>query len=491
VIERIEARAAPGSLDLLDPRLRLLCDAYLEAAQVPGASIAVVAGDRGYHYAYGIKSTLTGEPVTAGTSFNIGSCSKAFVSAAVASLVAEGLVAWDDPISRWVPELQLYDPEVTRQVTLRDLSANRLGLPRVGLTEFGLDPAFPPEHVLARLRHTAPAYAFRDRFTYVNAGHIANAVAVGRINGKSFLATLCERILAPLGMTSTSGGAAAGRELSNLAAWHCLVDGKVVAIDAVFTDVYLGAGGMVVSGADAVQWLRLHLGGGMVDGRQVIAREALLETHRAHSVARPGKEFVGLFYPDAHTGAYALGWAVSDFEGHPLVCHSGNDLGCAAMTMLLPRSGIGIAIYANATGHTTVALAYAIAACLLGLAPRDWKAYFDAALAQVSGPAPEEAEPEPPADLSVYAGVYEHPADGPLVVERRGDALAGQLRDGYRWEFILAAAGGHRFTVRFVHPEWQASLPTALDFTVAGGRVTKVELQRWPVARVFHPRELA
>jgi len=484
-----DSRAVPRSLDLLDPQLRLLCDTYLQAARVPGASIAVVAGDRGYHYAYGVKSVLTGEPVTADTSFNIGSCSKAFVSAAVASLVAEGLVAWDDPISHFVPEFQLYDPEVTRQVTLRDLGANRLGLPRVGLTEFGLDPAFPPEHVLARLRHTAPAYPFRDRFTYVNAGHIANAVAVGRITGKGYLGTLRQRILEPLGMRSTSGGAAACAELPDVAGWHCLVEGEVVAVDPVFTDLYLGAGGMVVSGADAVRWLLLHLHGGAVDGRGVIPREALTETHRPHAVGRPGEEFVGLFYPGANLGAYALGWAVSDFEGHPLVCHSGNDLGCGAMTMLLPRAGIGVAVYANVAGHASVALAYAIAARLLGVAPRDWTAYFEVALAQVSGPAPKAAEPEPPADLCAYEGVYGHPADGPLVIERTGDALTGCLRDGYRWEFTLEPAGGHRFAVRFAHPELRAGLPAALEFTMSGGRASAVALLRWQVPRVFRREE--
>jgi CubicO group peptidase (beta-lactamase class C family) len=98
----------PASLDLLDPRLRPICDAYLAVGKVPGASIAVVVGDRGYHYGYGVKSISTREPVTAQTSFNIGSCSKAFTSATVASLVADGLVSWDDPITKYVPEFQLY-----------------------------------------------------------------------------------------------------------------------------------------------------------------------------------------------------------------------------------------------------------------------------------------------------------------------------------------------------------------------------------------------
>jgi CubicO group peptidase (beta-lactamase class C family) len=449
----------PLSLDLLDARLRPLCDAYLCAAQVPGASIAVVAADRGYHYAYGVKSVATREPVTAQTSFNIGSCSKAFTSATVASLVAEGLVAWDDPISKYVPEFQLYDPWVTSHATLRDLGSNRLGLPRAGLTEFGMDPQLPQRLLFESLRHTAPQYPFRDRCTYVNHGHTANAVAAGRVTGKGFLATLRERILEPLGMSGTSGGAAAREELPDQAAWHVVVDGQAIAIDTVFSDQSLGTGGMVVSGLDAIQWLRLHLNEGCVDGRQVIARAAIRETHRPHSLTEPGKDPVALtlVYPGARMGAYALGWAASDFEGHPLIVHSGSDYGVTAFTLLLPRSGIGITVYGNSSSGGTMPAAYGVAATLLGLAPRDWAAYFASAAAALVPPAPLP-EPVPAAiDLGRYVGVFAHPADGELVIERDGEQLHGRLARGYRMDFDLEPVAAHRFRIRFRQPEWRGA----------------------------------
>ena len=53
----------PQDLDLLDPRLKLLCHAILGASLVPGASVAIIAGDRSYHLAYGVKSVRTDEPV--------------------------------------------------------------------------------------------------------------------------------------------------------------------------------------------------------------------------------------------------------------------------------------------------------------------------------------------------------------------------------------------------------------------------------------------
>jgi CubicO group peptidase (beta-lactamase class C family) len=470
----------PAALDLLDPRLRALCDAYLGKGRVPGASVAVVAADQRYHHAHGVRCVGRPEPVTAATGFNIGSCSKAFVSATLASLVAEGLAKWDDPLSRWVPELQLYDPAVTAQVSLRDVCANRLGLPRIGLTEYGFLPEIPVERIFAGLQHTAPIHPLRDRFTYVNAGHTAAAVAAGRITGQGYLATLRERVLEPLRMTGTSGGVAARSELNEQAGWHVRDADDVKAIEPQFTDNCLGSGGMVVSGLDALQWMRLHLNGGAVDGRQVIAREALLETHRPQSVATPGKDLISLFYPGARMGAYALGWAVSDLEGHPLVCHSGSDHGVTAMTLLLPRAGIGIAVYANAWSGVTVPLAYALAATLLGLPVRDWLAYFKAAGAALAPPPAMAPEPDaaPAQPLSAYAGTYLHPADGALCIEVGATGLKGHLPDAYGMAFELTSLGGDGFAMQFTElPTRLAMVGWQLDFECRGECVVSATMR--------------
>jgi CubicO group peptidase (beta-lactamase class C family) len=443
---------APASLDMLDVRLRMVCDAYLIAAKVPGASIAVIAADKAYHYAYGINAVSHPRPITLHTSFNIGSCSKAFVSATIASLVGEGLASWDEPLSRWVPEFQLYDPAVTAMVTLRDACGNRLGLPRAGLTEYGFRAEVPVDRVFRGLQHTPPIHPLRQRFTYVNAGHTAAAVAAGRITGKGFLATLRERLLEPLGMTGTSGGLAAKTELSDEAGWHVPDGDRIVELPRFYTENYLGSGGMVVSGADALQWLRLHLGGGTIAGREIVARGALLETHRPQAVATPGKDITSLFNPESHLGSYALGWAVCDLAGEPMVIHSGSDQGVCAITLLLPRKGIGIAVYLNLFTGSVVPLAYALAATLIGMQPpRDWSAFFAAAGKAIAPPTPREPEPgvEPQHPLPAYAGVYEHPADGELRINLNGVGLMGDLVDGHAMTFRLAPLGDNEFAVYF------------------------------------------
>ena len=480
-MNRTEARP----LDSLDPRLARICDAHLGALRVPGASVALVVNDRCYHLAWGHKSVGVNDPVTLNTGFDIGSGSKSFVSATVASLVADGLVNWDDPVVRHVPEFELYDPWVTQQVSFRDLCGNRLGLPRAGLMEAGLSPSYPAEYVFPRLRHTAPIAPFRSRFTYVNAGHTAAAVAAGRITGLGFLATLRQRILSPLGMNNTSGGFEARSALADQAGWHAHVQGRPVAIESLFTDQFLGAGGMVVSGADALQWLRLHLGGGLVNGVQVVERKALLETHTPQVVARPGSDILSLFCPDAHMASYGLGWAVSDLQGHPLVCHSGAIFGATSMTLLLPSDGIGIAVYANSAAPVTTPLAYALASVLLNLPARDWAAWYERATLRALGQTTHEAaaladtalQTDHPLDLTPFVGRFEHPADGELLLSAAEGGLMGHVPQGYRMGFRalpMLKAGEQVFRVLFEHTERQSAPPGELRFTIANGYAVSV-----------------
>lgn len=465
-------------LTLLDPRLVGLCEAILGQAQVPGAIAAVVAEGRSYLHCYGVKSKGSPEPVGPATGFNIGSCSKAFASATLAALIGEGLADWDDPVKKWVPEFALMDETLTDQVTLRDLSGNRLGLTRQGLPEYGITPSLAPEEVVARLRYTPMAYPLRSRFTYVNAGHTACALAAGRIGGKGFLPTLRERILAPLDMTTTSGGSATPHDLDDLAGWHVVRDGVVHEIAPVFTDMYLASGGMVVSGQDALQWLRLHLGQGTVDGMKVIAADALAETHRPQIVAIPGRDIPSLFHPEAHMGAYGLGWAVADLHGEPMVTHSGSDLGVCAQTTFFPRAGIGVAVYSNSYGGgpAPVALSFAIASTLLGRGQRDWFSHFRQFSSQPSpAPAPEPTDQDP----SEFVGSYLHPGDGPLDISWDGTRLTGHFRDSERFTFDLAPAGPDRFALSIAAVELAPLLwPDIhyLTFTRDEGRIVRAEI---------------
>ncbi len=101
--------------------------------RVPGFAMAIVKDDS-MVWANGYGARELGKPalVDAHKLFAIASNSKAFTSAALAILVDEGKVKWDDPVTKYLPWFQMYDPYVTREMMVRDLLCHRSGLATFG-----------------------------------------------------------------------------------------------------------------------------------------------------------------------------------------------------------------------------------------------------------------------------------------------------------------------------------------------------------------------
>src|SRR5688500_13897171 len=134
-------------------------DAYIERAiaewQVPGLAIAIVRNDSVIHArGYGVRKL--GEParIDERTMFAAASTTKAFTSALIAMLVDEKKMRWDDPATLHLPGFQLYDPYVTRELTIRDLLSHRSGLSRGDLSWYGTP--IDREDVIRRMRFGKP-----------------------------------------------------------------------------------------------------------------------------------------------------------------------------------------------------------------------------------------------------------------------------------------------------------------------------------------------
>ena len=101
------------------------------AWQFPGMAVAVVQDDKVvFLKAYGVKEIGKPEPVTVDSLFQIGSTTKAFTTTAMAMLVDEKKLDWDDPVRRHLDYFHLSDACADSQVALRDLVSHRTGLSR-------------------------------------------------------------------------------------------------------------------------------------------------------------------------------------------------------------------------------------------------------------------------------------------------------------------------------------------------------------------------
>ena len=146
-------------------------DAYVQLAvaewEVTGLAVAVVKdGEVLFAKGYGIRELGSAAKVDEHTLFAIGSTTKAMTAAAIGMLVDEGKLDWDDPVTDHLPDFRLYDPFVTREITVRDLLTHRAGLPNADFLWYGQDSE--AADILFRMRYVEPETSLRSSFTYQN-----------------------------------------------------------------------------------------------------------------------------------------------------------------------------------------------------------------------------------------------------------------------------------------------------------------------------------
>src|SRR5437870_9115379 len=239
-------------------------DAYVARAMktfgVPGLSVAIVKdGKVVVAKGYGVRKMGDAVAVDENTLFGIGSNTKAFTSAALATLVDEGKLAWDDPVYERLPGFQMYDPYVSHEMTIRDLLTHRSGM---GLGEgdllFWPHTTFTRAEVIYRLRFMKPASSFRSRFAYDNLLYMTAGQIIPAVTGKSWEDYVREKILRPLGMNTTNLSNADFKAGDDYAWPHSKVDGKLQPIEFVNLDNAGPAGSINSSVAEMTKWVLLQ-----------------------------------------------------------------------------------------------------------------------------------------------------------------------------------------------------------------------------------------
>src|SRR5436189_6144369 len=184
--------------------LEKLAQKQIQEDALPGLAIAIVFQDKAvYAKGFGVRDTSTKVPVDADTVFQLASLSKPIGSTVVAELVGEGKITWDSKLSVLDPTFAMFDPWVTRKVTIRDMYAHRSGLPEHAgdLLE---DLGFTRAEILHRLRYQHPASSFRSHYAYTNFGITAGGDAAARAYWVDREKASEEKLYRPVGMTSAS-----------------------------------------------------------------------------------------------------------------------------------------------------------------------------------------------------------------------------------------------------------------------------------------------
>lgn len=443
-------------------------DAYVARAvrdwNVPGLAIALVHGDSLiFAEGYGVRQVGRAEPVTEHTRFAIGSTTKAMTTAALALLIDEGKLSWDDRVIEHIPELRLYDPYATRELTVRDLLTHRTGLPGTdfywGVARYSMD------EMIRRLEYVEPVASFRSQWNYQNVVYALGGELVERISGTPWDVFVRERLFGPLGMNETEPLDGDILQQSNVVMPHRAAGDSLFVVPQLSVDHVASVGSVWSSVTDMSKWMRFMLDSARVNGRRLIEAETFNEIVTPEARA-PLAIYASLALVRPYTLGYALGWFVHDFDGDIVWMHTGSINGLSAIVGLLPRHRFGVVVLVN-RDHAELrhALMYRAFDLARGTVGRDWstdvRAFLEAGASRQQ--ASEPTQPVPAAlPLAAYAGTYEHPgyatvhvriADGSLHARLNDGAdnvLVHQSREAFRTRPVAGgSAGGASYTLVF------------------------------------------
>jgi CubicO group peptidase (beta-lactamase class C family) len=390
-------------------------------------SVAVVRGDGVVHArGFGLREMGKKDPVTPDTIFSIGSLTKAFTATTLAILVDERKADWDDRVCKHLPTFRLFDPQADREVRLRDLLCHRTGLARHDLLWYRAN--WSVEESVRRMAFLEPATSFRSKYEYNNLAYLVAGQAIARAAGTPWHTFVRDRLIEPMGMKHAVFTASAARALPDHATPHRRdASGKLHAIEWYPDDEQIRASGSIkTSAADLARWLRLHLGGGVIEGKRIVSAEALEETCTPQVVVPIDRALAQLTHTTQRS--YGLGWQISDYRGRRLLEHGGATDGFRARILLLPKERLGLVLLTNAEETECLnATGNILLDHLLGLEARDWHGFFGKRAAAARERKPRQVKrrsaTKPSLEPSGYAGTYRDRAYGDAAIRVEGKNL--------------------------------------------------------------------
>jgi CubicO group peptidase (beta-lactamase class C family) len=422
--------AAQAHLDQVVERTR-------KAFEVPGIAVAVVKdGKVVLAKGYGVRKLGEPAPVTARTLFGIASNTKIFTAAALAMLVDEGKLAWEDRVVDRLPGFQMSDAYVTREMRIRDLLCHRSGL---GLGAGDL-MAFPrtdltPADLLYRLRFVPLATSFRSGYAYDNVLYGVAGAVLERVSGKPWATFIRERFFGPLAMTASRTSITELRPEDEAVAPHAMDGARLVAVPHMNMDNNAPAGAIVSSAEDLTKWVQALLNQGTLPGGKRLYSEQQARILWTPLTLMPAAQPpAAVAETKANFITYAMGEQVQDYRGQLMVWHTGGLQGMASRITLLPGQNLGVIVLTNQeSGAAFQAITNTILDHYLNAPAKDWVAAYrelqtarDAkAQAEVAKASTvRDAAGKPSLPLAAYAGRYRDPWYGDVLIEVQDGQLA-------------------------------------------------------------------
>ena len=386
-------------------------DAYIsgrmEELKVPGVALGILGGGMQHLAGFGVTNVNHPLPVGEDTIFEIGSISKPVTGTAIMRLVEQGDLDLDAPVQTWLPEFRVADEAASSDVLLRHLVTHTAGWydgadPETGR---GDDALAKLVESMATLPQVTPPGEY---FSYNNTGMCLAGRVIEAVTEQPYERAVADLVLQPLGMEH-SHFFPEEMMAESFVVGHVLPPGAsepVVAEPWSLPRAMNPAGGMLASVTDLMQFARLHLGDGTIEGTPIVDASTL---QFMQSELGPGGTV-----PSARSPIEALGvnWLLYDQGGERIVSHAGGANGQLAVLIMVPSQQFALVMMTNAEAG-------------LGLA---FEVTDRVMMGMLGLPLPDHAvAPLTPEQQAEYVGKYVTP-DGvqTIVVEEQDEGLALQ-----------------------------------------------------------------
>ena len=416
----------------MDPdSMKNVLDEVCDRFQAPSYSASMWYNGSLYHLGKGFSNIESGIHADSDTIYAIGSVTKSFTAGTICALCDAGILALDDPVRRYLPELEMHDRYVSDNLTIRDMLCHRCGLPRHELCWFTRLASLTEKELIDLTRHLKPSQPFRYAFQYSNLMFALAGFLISSASGMEWQKAMRHYLLEPMGMTDVYFSHAQAAATGRVATPYLYREQQGhQAIPPADIGVMGAAGCLLLSSSQLIRWAGTLLNKGMCGTARVLSTEMAQEMLHANMLMEP--------MPHCPTNdvlkadAYSLGLDTGIFRNHRIVHHDGHIDGFLSDLLIMPDDDFAIVCLTN-LGQSIIPYAMRTTAMehVLGYS-EDWSTLFfdfqtqQAAESQAGRQVILEKR-NPDAEKTVsddsLCGEYDEPAYGTIEIRCKDEIL--------------------------------------------------------------------
>jgi CubicO group peptidase (beta-lactamase class C family) len=342
-------------------------------------------------------------------------------------LVHQGKLEWHKPLVTYLPDFELKDPWISKNVTVADLLSHRTGVASHDAIWAGdtinYDSAF---YIYQNLKHLEIQGQFRNSDIYSNImyGVVGHLIAV--VAGIPFVQFITDNIFNPLGIKNFTWSTQEFCIKPNHFDTHALnlrpgdnlkMEFKEIEPFNENIEFFYPAGALYTSTEEMTKWIQCLLRNGENDkGEQVLYElETIWKLHNVSDAA----ELCDFSY-----SGYGFGWCISQYGPYPVYHHSGGMPGVQTNVLICPKTKFGCYVAVNAGGLAQI-LSYWITSSVIKYGDsvlKDYGEEVDQIPETISSNIKAEFEEFWVGDLQIhprfdeFVGNYFHPAYGTVQI---------------------------------------------------------------------------